>query len=197
MRSQGNSSLVLIISTLLLSVIGILSFQLYKLSKVGVSAPENNGQKTMCMEDRYTNNPADFLETYTVMPGDSLLTIAGDKLGNVSRVGELITLNNGTYPDLSIEKPFIEVGWKLYLPPNSTDSTSGHLNQVAGWISNIRQTSPNQIFEVSSNNAKNYYATVTLSEQTRLPDGYVPTVGDCVKVVEDEQNGTAYTLTLQ
>lgn len=193
--------MVLIIVVVLLAVIGVLSFQLYKQSRVipvpQKQQPEVNKQKALCVEDRYTNNPTDFLEAYVVKSGDTLLTVASNKLGNVSRVGELISLNKNTYPGLSVEKPFIEVGWKLYLPPNSSASTSGRLNQVSGWISNIRQTNPYYIFEVSSNNAKTHYAAVTLSAQTKLPDGYVPNIGDCVKVIEDEQNGTSYTLTLQ
>jgi len=45
------------------------------------------------------------------------LAIARNKLRDVSRVGDIIYINRDRYPGLSIQNPYIEIGWLLYLPP--------------------------------------------------------------------------------
>lgn len=50
--------------------------------------------------------------TYTVLPGDTLSTIAF-KTGTT--VAELVALNQGTFPSLAHDPDLIEIGWKLRL----------------------------------------------------------------------------------
>lgn len=75
---------------------------------------------------------SDYLPVYTVKPGDSLLSIAKSELKDGSRVTELITLNSDRYPELSLSKPFIEQGWKLYLPPQNLGVTNGYIFVISG-----------------------------------------------------------------
>lgn len=74
----------------------------------------------------------DFFSTYTVLRGDTLLSIAQNELGNTERVEELIMLNIRKHSSLRLDKPFIEVGWELLLPPKFVTSSSGSLYIQAG-----------------------------------------------------------------
>jgi len=53
---------------------------------------------------------------YTIKEGDSLLSIAGNQLGDSSRVSEAISLNKDGYPGLIDEPRLLQAGWKLELP---------------------------------------------------------------------------------
>jgi LysM repeat protein len=50
--------------------------------------------------------------TYTVLPGDSLSTIAS---ATGTTVAQLVALNQGTFPSLAHNPGLIEIGWKLRL----------------------------------------------------------------------------------
>jgi hypothetical protein len=90
-------------------------------------------------EPQYPNCPkqglaskSDYLPTYTVKKGDTLLLIAKNQLNDVSRVSELIQLNKEEFPTLSIENPFLEQGWKLFIPPPYTQKTNGQIFNLNG-----------------------------------------------------------------
>lgn len=74
----------------------------------------------------------DYLPPYTVKSGDSLLSIAKSQLKDGSRVSELIILNSDRYPELSLSKPFLEQGWKIYLPPQNLEATNGYIFMISG-----------------------------------------------------------------
>ncbi len=76
----------------------------------------------------------DYLPTYIVKPGDSLLFIAKSQLQDSSRVNELIILNKDRYPQLSLNPSLLEQGWKLYLPPQNVGITNGHIYVISGNI---------------------------------------------------------------
>lgn len=76
----------------------------------------------------------ELLTSYTVKPGDSLLSIAKNELGDTSRAGELAEINQESYPGLSLRYPFLEVGWKLGLPPKDLRIIGGELKTAAGEI---------------------------------------------------------------
>lgn len=63
-----------------------------------------------------------------------MLSIAENELSRNSRVEELIALNKQTYPQLSQQSPFIEIGWELLLPPKFVRSSSGYLVIYSGEI---------------------------------------------------------------
>ncbi|MDO8313532.1 MAG: LysM peptidoglycan-binding domain-containing protein, partial [Sideroxyarcus sp.] len=54
--------------------------------------------------------------TYTVQRGDSLWRIAQDQVGDGSRYGELVVLNQDTHPELLVNPGSISTGWILRLP---------------------------------------------------------------------------------
>ena len=65
---------------------------------------------------RYGKAPKDeYLESYVVKQGDTLLSIARNQLSDSSKVYQLINLNNDNYPELSIKNSYIEPGWELYI----------------------------------------------------------------------------------
>jgi nucleoid-associated protein YgaU len=57
---------------------------------------------------------------YVVRPGDTLWDIAGRRLGDQERWGEIVEKNNERYPSLNTNPDFILPGWKLDLPLNGT-----------------------------------------------------------------------------
>src|SRR5258708_8778115 len=76
----------------------------------------------------------DYLPTYTVKSGDSLLFIAKSQLKDISRVNELIILNKDRYPQLSVNPSLLQQGWKLNLPPQNVGITNGHIYVISGNI---------------------------------------------------------------
>lgn len=58
---------------------------------------------------------------YIVQPHDTLLSISKQQLGSTDQLPTLLLLNEEKYPQISIDQPFIEVGWELYLPNQSID----------------------------------------------------------------------------
>lgn len=78
----------------------------------------------------------EFLNTYQVKKGDTFEAVARDILGNISRSEELMVLNGKGYAGSSIsdmgKQDFLEVGWRLYLPPKFIDRSSGFLQVWKG-----------------------------------------------------------------
>ena len=82
-----------------------------------------------------------FLNKHTVRNGDTLLLIAKNELGDSSRIDELIELNKASYPNLSIQNPFIAVGQELMIPPKFFPISSGILQGVSGEVLENRDKS--------------------------------------------------------
>lgn len=93
-----------------------------------------NHRATGCLRSGFLNKDG-YLPTYTIKKGDTILSIAKNVLGDKSRVEELVKLNNDAYPSLSLKSPFVEPGWKLYLPPQNVSKTNGLIYIAAGKIS--------------------------------------------------------------
>lgn len=75
----------------------------------------------------------DFMPTYIVKRGDTLISVARDQLGSPDRAEELARLNQlEQHPELSLTTPFLEVGWKLLLPPKEIKKSSGQISVVSG-----------------------------------------------------------------
>lgn len=123
------------------------------------------------------NDKKNFLPEYTVKAGDTLLSIANKELGSVSRVNEIIELNKDRYPSLSIENPFIEQNWTLFLPPPYLTSTNGKLLEFDGELSEIRNDGNWVIKDLDS--------TVTLrpDKNVKMIGKTSFEVGDCVRVL--------------
>ncbi|MBR4328463.1 MAG: LysM peptidoglycan-binding domain-containing protein [Candidatus Riflebacteria bacterium] len=61
---------------------------------------------------------------YTVVPGDYLIKIAQNLLGDGSRWHELVELNKDRYPSLLSNPNLIYAGWVLKIPGNGSSSSS-------------------------------------------------------------------------
>lgn len=141
--SQKGFGLLTVIITIL---VGILLFLLIN-SKYNViiwSLFNNfNKSETRNIDNKCTSYgllDSDFyLNKYTVNEGDTLLSIAKNELGDSSRVDELIQLNETYYPGLSIQNPFIEIGWQLRIPPKFFPRSSGIIQGEAGKILESRE----------------------------------------------------------
>ena len=89
--------------------------------KTRVTHPANQCSKYGSVDKSF------YLDTYTVRKGDALFSILKNQSENPSRIYEFIELNKDRFRHLSLENPFIEVGWELYLPPKFIQETNGNL----------------------------------------------------------------------
>lgn len=101
-------------------------------SKPSINSQNMSGQQASTCAKQGIQSRDDYLPVYIVQSGDSLLSIAKFQLKDGSRVSELITLNSDRYPELSLKNPFLEKGWKLYLPPQSVGVTNGYISMISG-----------------------------------------------------------------
>jgi hypothetical protein len=132
----------------------------------------------------------DFLIPYKVKNGDTLLSIARDQLNDVSRVNQIIILNNDDHPSLSLERPFLEQGWFIYLPPPGITDFKDTLGQYKGEIT-LKPTPGERI-----------------TWNMEMPTGLVPFVpkatdydkyekGDCIVLLMEKWNQTPLQLSHQ
>jgi len=138
--NKGFSSVIALFSVLLV-VAGISGFfylnkqetrQIAKEITVNSPSPQNTSPDECHLSGMQSKK--EYLDSYTVKKGDTLLSIAKNELNDNSRVNELIEVNKEFYPELSLEKPFLEQGWKLYLPPKEI-TTNGLIYVMSGNLS--------------------------------------------------------------
>jgi murein DD-endopeptidase MepM/ murein hydrolase activator NlpD len=72
-----------------------------------------------------TSTSTDKTVEYTVQPGDYLIKIASEQMGDGSRWHELVDLNKDKYPSLLSNPNLIYSGWVLTLPAGSKGNSSG------------------------------------------------------------------------
>ena len=124
-----------------------------------------------------------YLATYTVRAGDTLLSIAKKQLGSTDKVAVLVALNKERYSTLSIEKPFVEIGWKLFLPPKDPPNISGDIAAYAGEVAQI--TSKGSM-TIKSTSGTSYVHT---ESSVDYPDRDLK-VGDCAVVLSENIGGS-------
>jgi hypothetical protein len=176
-----------ILAAFLFVSLPILSFYLgmnfmSKTCSINLSNITNNSivpqQKLNCSQ--YGESTKDkYLIKYTVKSGDTLLSIAKSELKDVSRVSELINLNKDSYPSLSINTPFIEKGWTLYLPNKEWPSSSGNIAEIKGEIAEIKDNGTWIL------KGPMFVSELRLTTNTQLPNRKVK-VGDCIKVIREK-----------
>jgi len=132
------SSSKLFLLTLLALLLLVIGFYIGKNAQIELAEPDFASKKSDCSFYGFGQKEK-YLPRYVVKRGDSLLSIAKNQLNDSSRVNEIIEMNKETYPSLSLENPFIEVGWELYLPPENTDKTNGLIFVVNGNVSISKQ----------------------------------------------------------
>lgn len=133
----------------------------------------------------------EFLRTYRVRPGDTLLSIARGQLDDSSRYNEIIVLNSSRLPHLSFENPYLEVGWTLYLPLMSIRGIEEPLVKLNGEISEIDE---NGRWRVVYPGGMGYFLP---TDRTQFPQGVQFKVGDCVSIIYESGIGIVYSVALQ
>jgi hypothetical protein len=135
-----------------------------------------------------------YLETYVVQPGDTLLSIAQNRLHDSSRVDELIILNHDKYPYLTRNNTFIEAGWKLLFPPAVFKQTSGNIGMIRGAIMSIEQ-SDHWFITTDTSQREPLYGDFYVGQATFAGKGksYYK-VGDCVSILFDYNQMHEYML---
>lgn len=191
--------LFLVGATIVFSLVALYYYNLYQ--KTISSSASNDNLSEGTVENfpvcKYSlSDDKSYLETYIVKPGDSLLSVTTKQLGDVSRIGEVIALNKNEYPGLSIQNTFLEVGWRLYLPPkNRKASGMVRIGQIRGPIVKLG----NNELEIGyvGVGIKGATPPITIDSQTELPSGYVPKVGDCVVGIEGSDGNRAFLYSLK
>lgn len=132
MRQKGFAPILIII----LVVIAIGGAYYFGTKKGNILPTPPPTRENQCKyKDSFSAGVEGFLKVYVVKKGDTLLSIAKNVLGDVSRADELARLNHDKYPSLSTSKPFLEVGWALNLPPEDVGRTNGLIFVETGRLS--------------------------------------------------------------
>jgi hypothetical protein len=133
----------------------------------------------------------EFLRAYRVKQGDTLLLIARSQLDDSSRYNEIIVLNSWRFPHLSVEDPYLEIGWTLYLPPMSIRSLEGRLFKINGELAEIDD---NGRWRIIQPGGMGYFLP---TDRTQMPEGVQFKVGDCVSILYESERGIVYSVSLQ
>lgn len=189
-----SSKPIILIPLVIIILLLLIGLTLFSQNNKTINYVKPAGERqTACLSER--SQKGEFLETYIVKKGDTLLSISKNQLKDVSRIGELIELNKDRYPELSVKSPFLEQGWGLYLPPDSTIRTSGSIAQVKGVIKSIREN--DGAWEIGSASTPGHYAALSVNKNTVISTGINPKVGDCIKALVDEKTGEVYSVSFQ
>ena len=128
----------------------------------------------------------DYLLTYYVQKGDTLFSILKYQNWGTAKINEFIELNKDEYPGLSLQNPFIEVGWKLYLPPKYAGTSSGKYEGVQGEILAITDS----YIDVNKTPGRNDPVRINRTTWTQyVPNDFLFHKDGCVRVVYDKGYG--------
>lgn len=153
--------------------------------------------KYICSQYGEITDKSQFLQKYTVQPGNSLLSIAKQQLNDVSKVGEIIALNKDMYPDLSLDNSFLEQGMTLYLPDKNWPLSSDDLVQIAGQVTEIDNGNSDDLKdERIVINGPTFVSSMLSSNSSIYSQNKQVKVGDCIKSVV-ELNSTGQLIYLQ
>ena len=123
-----------------------------------------------------------FLNVYTTVQGDTLLSISKKQLGDVSRVNELLNLNKSQYPTLT-QSSIIPAGSKLYVTPKDFPENTGDL-----WIAEgpVIESDLGHFVLMISTNPNDGGEDIDTNSTTKYMNGITSIKrGDCISVVID------------
>jgi hypothetical protein len=154
-----------------------------------------------CSKYGIDKNKNNLYDSYTVKKGDTLLSVAENQLHDISRAGDIASINQDAYPGLSIKNPFIEVGWKLYLPPaflkkvtfygdrpNLLYSENGEITEILDsgmWRYNLDNLNLNSLMRMDNN-------TLFVG---KIKSDY--RVGDCITAIMEPESVNALVIKSQ
>lgn len=156
---------------------------MYPKKKTGITNPS-------C---QYGEVPAsEYFQTYTVERGDTLLSIAKNNLGDVSRAHEIAVLNRKLYPQLS-QDSFLEVGYHLLLPDSSLPISSGNIFIFHRVICSIDGNTIATSEDCTNYGEQTLDATTVFEGKTKEQFK----AGDCVTIVTDSYQSALLKLSTQ
>ncbi len=133
-----------------------------------------------------------FLDDYIVKPGDSILLIAKNQLGDPARITELSMLNLLRYPGFYRGpgqpnlNPFLEVGWVLKVPPKWMPRTSGNLVTLNGLVIESTVPGSDDDFGISGTaGEEGRYSSFKLDNDTINSKRIKIKIGDCATLLRD------------
>lgn len=144
-------------------------------------------QRSVCPATTFLKN--DYLVSYTVKPGDTLLSIAKSQLGSAARVNEIIDLNKNKYA-VSLQTPFIEQGWILTLPAPFITHSSGYIIRESGELFEIDKTTNNWTFGGKAGITFGLHTTSGTRTLIQQP----VKVGDCLTLVYDQRTNEIFLI---
>lgn len=139
--------------------------------------PSSNSQCEYKILDK-----TDYLPSYIVKQGDTLLQISKKYFGSTDRISEIVTLNEQTYNKLRFSYD-LEVGWLLYLPPKFAFPSSGNIWGYAGRI--LNETDSYWDFSTVNIESNNLDYKLFKDPKTQYFGKTAFHTGDCVRVIID------------
>lgn len=158
-----------------------------QLNSINQSTPQitNNTSEKTC--SRFGEIPRDeFADIYIVKPGDSLLSIARNQLGDFSRANEIINMNDSDPVNPNISKwKSLSSGTKIYLPPKNVSKSSG---MIFAWKGQVKFYKNNRLvlkFSPTEGGSPEIGFTIDVTKDTKFLGDQTLHVGDCVFVIVD------------
>lgn len=177
-----NKLYLIILATLVIATVAII----YSLATLG-QFYNLNKITNKCSKNGISQDLRSISRKYTVKPGDSLLLIAQNELGDSSRYRELAEYNARDYPELFDHgnvTTFLESGWILQIPPTWIKSSSGVLQIINGMIFDFKPDDHTPMITTLSDK-KGWNATLGIDTDTINRSGTKFKIGDCVIAIED------------
>jgi hypothetical protein len=196
-----NKGFGIVFVLILLGVIAVLAITSLRTSikygKLQTQYPSTSDEQKQAILNKgpkcdYEGLPKDqFLEIYVVKSGDTLFSIAKNQMGDISRINELIELNKKVYPFLTIEKPILEPGMKMYFTPDEIGVNSGKLFSKGGKILSIDDQKIALLNDTGGSVGYHYFRGKITFEDIKVSE-LAP--GDCVYIITDEGGGFGIVL---
>ena len=130
---------ILIVISFLVLVLGV-GYLVGNKSAIKYEFPNSSVERAISQSNIFKNDcnykilkPAEYLPTYMVQKGDSLLRLSTVFLGTSSRINEIVNLNIEYYPNFRDDYE-LEIGQILYLPPKFAFPSSGYIWGYSGEI---------------------------------------------------------------
>jgi hypothetical protein len=135
-----------------------------------------------CVEHSRSDYIGSFFQEYAVKKGDSLFSIAKEKLHDQMKVTDIINLNKEKYSSISYDSQFqdLEPGWKLLLPPTGLNVTGDSFPVSIGKLLEKKETGTGGYDWVVGNKKKTYDHYYTY-ESTIIDDSIK--IGDCIDII--------------
>jgi hypothetical protein len=202
-KGKNNNPLVVGLLIIVIIILLISSVQIYSRKFAGgdISKMSFGKNSQSCPQQGITEDRDILYTAYTVERGDSLLSIAKNELSDTTRVGDIIYINQQVYPGLSMQNPLIEVGWKIYLPPqyfNKVELAGSTPKLLYGEYGKIVQidTGNRWIIETDELNPKR---ELIIDTDTQFVNSSreIYEVGDCIFAVREQMGNKVYAISLQ